>query len=75
MPSPLFRLFKGVSYGATIGLFFGLGIYLLAKAVSGMGFLEVPPETLGGIVFSSGILAGVAKEYSDWLEENSTKKE
>jgi len=75
MASPLFKVFKGLSYGAVIGIFFGLCIYVLGSAVAGMGFLTVDPRVLAGLVFSSGIMAGVAKEYSDWLEENSTKKE
>jgi len=74
MASPVFRVFKGFTYGAVIGMFFGMCVYLLGSAVSGLGFISVPPETLGGITFATGVMAGVAKEYSDWLEENDKNK-
>ena len=65
----MFRLSKGLIYGIYIGLIFGIGIYLIASAVFGMGWLTVAPVLLAGLVFSAGIMTGVTYEYGAWLAE------
>ena len=75
MVNVLFRSFKGFAYGAVLGMFFGMGIYLLGNAVSGLGFLTVDPRVLGGVMFATGILGGLGAEYSEWLEGKASEKE
>jgi len=67
----LFRVVKGFIYGAVLGLFFAIGIYLLATAVSAIVAVPVDPRALAGIVFGASVMAGVAVEYSDWLEKQA----
>jgi hypothetical protein len=67
--SVLFNLAKGAIYGAVIGLFFALAIFLLATAVAGLGFLTVSPTLLAGVIFAAGFISGIAKEYADWLDQ------
>lgn len=67
--SVLFRLVKGFLYGTVIGLFAGVAIFLLAAAVSSIAqSLPVTPGQLFSIIWGASATAGVAKEYSDWLE-------
>jgi hypothetical protein len=65
----MFRLSKGLIYGIYIGLIFGIGIYLVASAVFGMGWLTLAPVALASLIFSAGIMTGVSYEYSVWLSE------
>ncbi|MEM1562784.1 MAG: hypothetical protein QXV75_07370 [Candidatus Bathyarchaeia archaeon] len=74
MASPLFHVAKGFFYGSGIGLFFAVAIYLLALAVKSMGFLPVDPAVLAGVVFAGSVVAGVAKEYSAWLDDKAASK-
>lgn len=64
----LFKLMKGFVYGAVIGLFVGTAIYLLAAAVAQMAELPVTPAQIFGLIFGATLAAGVAHEYSSWLE-------
>ena len=67
--SVLFRLVKGFLYGSIIGLFSGTAMYLLAGAVTAIANnLPVTPEQLFALIFGASVTAGIAKEYSDWLE-------
>jgi len=65
----LFRVFKGFIYGVNIGLVFGAAIYLLASAVRSMAPTVPDPSVISGIIFAGSVVAGVAHEYSEWLEE------
>ena len=65
----LFRVFKGFIYGVNIGLVFSVAIYLLASAVKSMAPTIPDPSVISGVVFAGSVVAGVAHEYSDWLEE------
>jgi hypothetical protein len=68
--SVLFRVAKGFIYGSAIGLFFATAIYLLAVAVAGLGFLTgISPTGLAALIFASGVVSGIAHEYSVWLGE------
>ena len=67
----LFRVVKGFIYGNVLGLFFAIAIYLLASAVSAIMTLPMAPAALALIVYSASVLAGVASEYSTWLEAHS----
>ena len=67
----LFRIVKGFIYGNVLGLFFAIAIYLLASAVSAIMTLPMAPSALALIVYSASVLAGVASEYSTWLEAHS----
>jgi hypothetical protein len=65
----LFRVVKGFIYGNVLGLFFGIAIYLLAGAVNAITPLPATPAILSGIIYSASVMAGVGKEYADWLDE------
>jgi uncharacterized membrane protein YesL len=67
----LFRIVKGFIYGNVLGLFFAIAIYLLASAVSAIVTLPMAPSALALIIYSASVLAGVASEYSTWLEAHS----
>jgi uncharacterized membrane protein YesL len=67
----LFRVVKGFIYGNVLGLFFAIAVYLLASAVSAIVALPMAPSALALIVYSASVLAGVASEYSTWLEAHS----
>jgi hypothetical protein len=67
----LFRVVKGFIYGNVLGLFFAIAVYLLASAVSAIVILPLAPSALALIVYSASVLAGVASEYSTWLEAHS----
>jgi len=67
--SVLFRVFKGFVYGVNIGLVFSVAIYLLASAVRAMAPTTPDPSVISGVVFAGSVVAGVAHEYSEWLEE------
>jgi uncharacterized membrane protein YesL len=67
----LFRVVKGFIYGNVLGLFFAIAIYLLASAVSAIMTLPMAPTALALIIYSASVLAGVASEYSTWLEAHS----
>jgi uncharacterized membrane protein YesL len=67
----LFRIVKGFIYGNVLGLFFAIAIYLLASAVSAIVTLPMAPSVLALIIYSASVLAGVASEYSTWLEAHS----
>ena len=64
----LFKLLKGFIYGAVIGLFSGSAIYLLAEAVNAIATLPVSPGSFFGLIFGATVMAGVAHEYSAWLD-------
>ncbi len=64
----LFKLLKGFIYGAVIGLFSGSAIYLLAEAVNAIASLPVSPASIFSLIFGATVMAGVAHEYSVWLE-------
>ena len=67
--SVLFRLLKGFLYGNVVGLFAGSAIYLLASAVNVIaGQLPVAPQHIFMLIWGASVTAGVAKEYSEWLE-------
>jgi ABC-type antimicrobial peptide transport system permease subunit len=65
----LFRVFKGFIYGVSIGLVFSVAVYLLASAVRSMAPTVPDPSVISGIIFAGSVVAGVAHEYSEWLEE------
>jgi hypothetical protein len=65
----LFRVFKGFIYGVNIGLVFSVAIYLLASAVRSVAPTIPDPSVISGIVFAGSVVAGVAHEYSEWLDE------
>ena len=68
--SLLFRLVKGFVYGTIIGTIFGTAMYLLAAGVAAIaGNLPITPTQLFIMIFGASVVAGAAKEYSDWLEE------
>jgi hypothetical protein len=66
----LFRVVKGLIYGNVLGLLFGTAIYLLASAVSAIAPLPFTPAVIAAIIYGASVTAGVAVEYSDWLEAN-----
>jgi len=66
--SILYSVAKGFLYGAPIGLFFAIAIYLLATSIVGLGFLPITPTVLAGIIFATGPIIGISKEYGDWAE-------
>ena len=66
--SLVFKLSKGLLYGITIGLFFGLSIFLIATAVASLGFITLSPTFLAALVFANGVLGGIAMEYGKWLK-------
>jgi len=63
------RIVKGLLYGTVIGIFMGLAIYLLTGSVVSLGFITVSPTLLGGLTFTSCIVAGVGMEYANWIDE------
>jgi TctA family transporter len=66
----LFRVFKGLIYGISLGLVFSVAIYLLASAVRAIAPSIPDPSVLSAIIFAGSVTAGVASEYSKWLEEH-----
>jgi hypothetical protein len=50
-------------------LVFGTGVFLVATAVVGMGWLTITPISLASLVFANGILGGAAHEYGVWLKK------
>jgi hypothetical protein len=66
--SLVFKLSKGLLYGITIGLFFGLSIFLIATAVASLGFITLSPTFLAALIFANGVLGGIAMEYGKWLK-------
>ena len=67
--SVLFRMLKGFLYGNVVGLFAGSAIYLLAAAVQAIaGQLPVTAPQIFFLIWGASVTAGVAKEYSEWLE-------
>ena len=76
--SVLFRMIKGFLYGNVIGLVAGIALFLLASAVAMIAGatgaeMVVKPTHILLLVWAASVTAGVAKEYSDWLEQNETK--
>ena len=65
----LFRLLKGFTYGAVIGLFSGSALYLLCEAVKALAELPFASTALFSLIFGASVVAGVAHEYSKWLED------
>ena len=65
--SVIFNLFNGLIHGLVIGLLLGFGVYLLGVSVQSLGFLNISPTALAGIIFGAGTLGGIAKEYNDWV--------
>jgi hypothetical protein len=65
----LFRVVKGFIYGVSIGLVFSVAIYLLASAVRAIAPTVPDPSVISGVIFAGSVTAGVAYEYSKWLEE------
>jgi hypothetical protein len=63
-----FSLTKGLLYGIFVGLVFGVGVFLVATAVFGMGWLTMTPIALASLVFANGVLGGVSHEYGVWLK-------
>lgn len=62
-----FNLTKGLLNGLFVGLIFGVGVYLTATAVFGMGWLAMTPVALASLIFANGVLGGVSHEYGVWL--------
>jgi hypothetical protein len=62
-----FSLTKGLLYGLFVGMMFGIGVYLVATAVVGMGWLAMTPVALAALVFANGVMGGVGHEYGVWL--------
>ena len=71
----LFRLLKGFIYGTVIGLFAGSAIYMLAVAVNAVASLPFDPRVIFGLIFGASVTAGVAHEYSVWLESQDEAEE
>jgi len=69
----LFRLLKGFVYGAVIGLFSGSALYLLCEAVNAIAQLPVSSSAIFGLIFGASVVAGVAHEYSKWLEQQGVE--
>ena len=65
--SVIFAIFNGLLHGSVIGILLGFGVYLLGVSVQGLGFLNISPTALAGLMFATGVLAGMAKEYNDWV--------
>ena len=66
----LFRLLKGFLYGNVVGLFAGIALYLLASSVATIAHnLPVTPGEVFAIIWGASTTAGVAHEYSNWLEQ------
>ena len=70
----LFRLLKGFIYGVVIGLFAGCGVYLLAVAVNAISSLPFDPAQIFALIFGASACAGVAHEYSVWLESQDEEE-
>lgn len=68
LKSVLFNLAKGLLYGSAVGLILGFALYLLAAAVDVIVVLAVTPAQIFSLIFATGVLIGVAKEYDVWLE-------
>jgi len=66
--SLVFNLTKGLFYGISLGILFGLSIFLVGTSAAGLGFITMSPALLAGLVFANGILGGIAKEYGSWLK-------
>jgi uncharacterized membrane protein len=64
----LFRVVKGLIYGNVLGLLFATALYLLASAVSAIAPLPITPTIIATIMYGASVTAGVAVEYSNWLE-------
>jgi hypothetical protein len=64
----LFRVVKGLIYGNVLGLLFATALYLLASAVSAIAPLPITPTIIAAIMYGASVTAGVAVEYSNWLE-------
>jgi len=69
----LFRLLKGFVYGSVIGLFSGSALYLLCEAVNAIATIPVTPSAIFGLIFGASVVAGVAHEYSKWLESQGVE--
>jgi hypothetical protein len=65
-----FSLTKGLLNGIFVGLLFGIGIFLVATAVFGMGWLTITPVALASLIFANGVLGGVGHEYAVWLKNS-----
>jgi len=70
----LFKLLKGFTYGTVIGLFSGAAIYLLASAVNSIATLPIDPSSLFALIFGASATAGIAHEYSQWLEQQENEE-
>jgi len=71
----LFRLLKGFIYGTVVGLFAGAAIYLLCEAVNAVAQLPITPANIFALIFGASVVAGIAHEYSVWLESKDEEEE
>lgn len=70
--SILFRIFRGLLYGSTIGLVLGYVLYLVTGAITQLWQnATITPGQMGYLTFAITTLLGVAREYGKWLEEKS----
>lgn len=71
----IYKLTKGLLYGAVCGLFFAFAIYLLASSVIGLGIaLGLEPAQLAAVVFSACVVGGVGMEYADWIDKKEKEE-
>lgn len=64
----LFGLTLGFLQGVTLGLYFGLGVFLMATVLVGMGWLGMTAIELAGLTFAVCILMMITKAYADWMD-------
>jgi hypothetical protein len=69
----MFCITNGFLVGITFGIYFGLGIFVIAGIAYGLGWLTLTPVQLAGISFGASILMFVTNEYADWLDRQKVQ--
>jgi hypothetical protein len=64
----LFCVIDGFLVGITFGIYFGIGIFVVASIAAGLGWLTLTAVQVAGICFGVSILMFVTNEYADWLD-------
>jgi hypothetical protein len=68
----MFCITNGFLVGITFGIYFGIGIFVIAGIAYGLGWLTLTPVEVAGIVFGASILMFITNEYADWLDRQKT---
>ena len=71
--SLIFCVANGFLMGITFGIYFGIGIFVVAGIAVGLGWLTLTATELAGITFGASILMFVTNEYADWLDRQKVQ--